>query len=96
LRDLRKKTSESVLELIQIFNNLYKKISVEVKPSQPATKFTFAGAFDYDFALILRERRSTTLAGMQYDSIEIESYMMESRKFKTKFEMGTKEHRHFK
>jgi len=88
---LRKKTFESVPELIQRFNNLYHKISAEVKPSQPAAKVTFAGAFDYDFALLLRERRSTTLVGMQDDAIDIESNMMASEKLKTKVEMGTRE-----
>jgi hypothetical protein len=95
-RALRKKTSETVLEFIQIFNKLYHKIPTEVKPSQPAAKVTFAGAFDSDFALLLRERRSTTLAGMQDDAIEIESNMMASKKLKTKVEMGTREPRHFK
>jgi hypothetical protein len=93
---LRKKTYESVLEFIQRFNNLYHKISVEVKPSQPAAKVTFAGAFDSDFALLLRERRSTTLAGMQDDAIEIESNMMASEKLKTKVDMGTREPKCFK
>jgi hypothetical protein len=93
---LRKKTSESILEFIQVFNKLYHKISIEAKPSQPAAKVTFAGAFDYDFALLLRERRRTTLAWMQDDAIEIESNMMEFRKLKTKVEMGTRETRHFK
>jgi hypothetical protein len=79
-RALRKKTSETVLDFIQIFNKLYHKIPAEVKPSQPAAKVTFAGAFDSDFALLLRERRATTLEGMQYDAIEIESNMMASRK----------------
>jgi hypothetical protein len=69
---------------------------VEVKPYQPAAKVTFAGAFDYDFTLLLREIRSTTLAGMEDDVIEIESNMMASRKLKTKFEMGKREPRHFK
>jgi hypothetical protein len=93
---LRKKTFESVLEFIQIFNKLYHKIPAEVKPSQPAAKVTFAGAFDSDFTLLLRERRSTTLAGMQDDAIEIESNMMASGKLKTKVEMGAREPRRFK
>jgi hypothetical protein len=93
---LRKKTFESILEFIQIFNKLYHKIPVEDKPSQPAAKVTFVRAFDSDFALLLREQRSTTLVGMQYDAIEIESNMTTSRKLKTKFEMGTREPRHFK
>jgi hypothetical protein len=44
----------------------------------------------------LREIRSTTLAGMQDDAIEIESNMMASRKFKTKVEMGIREPKRFK
>ena len=75
---------------------MYKKIPAEVKPSQPAAKVTFAGAFEPDFFLLLRERISATLAGMQDDAIEIESNMMESKKLKTKVEMGTKEPRCFK
>jgi hypothetical protein len=93
---LRKKNSESVLEFMQRFNKLYNKISVEVKPSQPIAKVTFVGAFDPDFSLLLRERRSTDLTKMQDDSLEIESNMMESRKLKAKIETRNKENRKFK
>jgi len=93
---LRKKTSESVLEFIQIFNKLYHKILAEVKPSEPVANVTFVGAFDFDFSLPLRERRYTTLAGMQDDAIEIESNMMASGKFKTKVDMGAREPMCFK
>jgi hypothetical protein len=75
---------------------LYNKIPVEVKPSQPAAKVTFAGAFDLDFSLLLRERRSTDLTKMQDDSLEIESNMMASGKLKAKIETGNKESRKFK
>ena len=47
---------------------------------------TFAGAFEPDFALLLRERISVTLMGMQYDAIEIELNMMASGKLKAKVE----------
>jgi hypothetical protein len=46
---LKKKNSETVMEFIQRFNKLYNKIPAEVKPSQPAAKVTFAGAFEPDF-----------------------------------------------
>jgi hypothetical protein len=88
---LRKKNSESVLEFTQRFNKLYNKIPTEVKPSQPAAKVTFAGAFDPDFALLLRERRSVDLTKMQDDALEIESNMMASGKMKAKFDTGNKE-----
>jgi hypothetical protein len=58
-RALRKRNSKSFLEFTQRFNKLYHKIPAEVKSSQPATKVTFAGAFEPDFSLLLRERRST-------------------------------------
>jgi hypothetical protein len=93
---LRKKNSESVLEFTQRFNKLYNKIPTEVKPSQPAAKVTFAGAFDPDFALLLRERRSVDLTKMQDDALEIESNMMASGKLKTKFETGNKEIRRYR
>jgi hypothetical protein len=93
---LRKNNFESVLEFTQRFNKLYNKISVEFKPSQPLAKVTFVGAFEPDFSLLLRERRSITLEGMEDDAIEIESNMMASGKLKSKVEMGTKEPRHFK
>jgi hypothetical protein len=93
---LRKKNSESVLEFTQRFNKLYNKIPVEVKPSQPAAKVTFVGAFDHDFTLLLRERRSVDLTKMQDDALEIESNMMASGKLKAKIETGNKENRKFK
>jgi hypothetical protein len=93
---LRKKNSESVLEFIQRFNKLYHKIPAEVKPSQPAAKVTFAGAFEPDFALLLRERRSVDLTRMQDDAIEIESNMMASGKLKVKVETGNKDTKRFR
>jgi hypothetical protein len=93
---LKKKSSETVMEFIQRFNKLYNKIPVEVKPSQPAAKVTFAGAFEPDFALLLRERRGADLTRMQDDAMEIESNMMASGKLKTKIEMGNRETKRFK
>jgi hypothetical protein len=57
---------------------------------------TFAGAFEPDFALLLRERNFSTFTRMQDDAIEIESSMMESGKLKSKVEAGTKEAKRFK
>jgi hypothetical protein len=93
---LRKKNSETIMEFIQRFNNLYNKIPSKVKPSQPAAKVTFAGAFEPDFALLLRERRGATLNRMQDDVVEIESNMMASGKLKSKVEAGNRETRRFR
>jgi hypothetical protein len=85
-----------VMEFIQRFNKLYNKIPMEVKPSQPAAKVTFARAFEPYFALLLRERRGATLTQMQYDVVEIESNMMASGKLKAKVEMGNRETKRFR
>ena len=57
---------------------------------------TFAGAFDPDFTLLLRERRLVDLTKMQDDALEIESNMMASRKLKAKTENVNKENKKFK
>jgi hypothetical protein len=94
--DLRKKNSKIVIEFIQRFNKLYNKIPVEVKPSQPIEKVTFTGAFEPDFALLLRERRAVELTRMQDNVVEIESNMMASSKLKAKVETRNRETKHFK
>ena len=47
-------------------------------------KLHYAEGFDDDFALLLRERRSSTLVDMMNDSIEFEVNMMASNKGKYK------------
>jgi hypothetical protein len=66
---LRKKKSESLSEFIKIFTKTYNKIPIDVKPSQPAAKVTFVGAFVPKFSLLLRERRSRKLSLMKEDAI---------------------------
>jgi hypothetical protein len=95
-RALKKKNSESVLEFTQRFDKLYNKIPAEVKPSQPSAKVTYAGAFDPDFALLLRERRSLDISKMKYGAVEIESNMMASGKLKAKTENVNKDNKKFK
>jgi hypothetical protein len=93
---LRKTNSESVLEFIQIFNKIYHKIPTEVKPSQPAAKVTFVGAFEPNCTLLLRERRSVDLTRMQDDTIEIESNMMASGKLEVKVKIRNKDTKCFR
>jgi hypothetical protein len=57
---------------------------------------TFAGDFEPNFALLLRETRSSDLTRMQDDAIEIESNMMASGTLKAKIEMRNKETRRFR
>ena len=43
-------------------------------------KIHFAEAFDDEFSLFLRERRSQTLAQMMFDVVEVEINMMSSKR----------------
>lgn len=56
------------------------------KPLEGMAKLHFAEAFDDEFALFLRERRSPTLARMMSDSIEVEINMMSSKRGRYKVE----------
>jgi hypothetical protein len=53
---LKRKNGESVSNFTKIFNNMYNKIPVEIKPTETSSKITFSNAFDVEFSLLLRER----------------------------------------
>ena len=65
---------------------VYNSIHVDIKPLVGAAKMDYADAFDDDFALLLRERKSVSLPIMFQDSLEVEANMMESGKIKNKVE----------
>jgi hypothetical protein len=81
---LKKRANETVDDFNRRFNKLYNNILADINPSQPTTKVTYAGAFDVDFSMTLRERRSLTLLVMQDDVIDIEGNMIASGKMKKK------------
>lgn len=54
----------------------YDSILTHVKPSPGAAQLHYADAFDSDFALTLRERRSTSLVDTMNDAIEAEVNLM--------------------
>jgi hypothetical protein len=53
--NLKKKHNEYVPDFIKIFNKLYNKILIDVKPSQPTAKVTFVGSFDPYFPCYLEK-----------------------------------------
>ena len=81
---LKKGGFESVHEFSSRFMRVYNSIPEDIKPSTVAAKLHYARAFDNDFAFSLRERKSTTLAAMFTDSLEVEVNMMASGKMKHK------------
>jgi hypothetical protein len=80
--NLRKQSSESVSDFTKRFNQMYGKIPAEIKPSDASAKITYSDAFDSDFYLLLRERRSPTLSLMQDAALELESNILASQKRK--------------
>jgi hypothetical protein len=80
--NLRKQSSESVSDFTKRFNRMYGKIPAEIKPSDASAKITYSDAFDSDFCLLLRERRSPTLSLMQDAALEVESNILASQKRK--------------
>jgi hypothetical protein len=60
------------------------KIPTEIKPTETSAKITYASAFDLEFCLMLRERRSTSLSHMQDASLEVESNILAADKLRGK------------
>jgi hypothetical protein len=83
---LKREDGELVSDFIKRFNRMFGKIPAEIKPSDASTKITFSAAFDPYFCLILRERRSSTLALMQDAALEVESNITASQKLKGRVE----------
>jgi hypothetical protein len=54
----------------------------EIKPTATSTKITYANAFDTEFCLLLREKRTVTLENMQDATLEVESNILAAEKLK--------------
>jgi hypothetical protein len=80
--NIRKQNGDSVSDFTKRFNRMYSKIPTEIKPSDAFAKITYYDAFDSDFYLLLRERRSPILFLMQDVSLEVESNILASQKLK--------------
>ena len=72
---------------------VYKSIPADIKPFPRAAKLHYADAFDNDFALSLRERKSNTLPAMFTDALEVEANMMACGKIKPRAEVDRRKGR---
>lgn len=70
---LKRNPSEPMVDFIKRFNKLYNKMPPYCKPPVIVAKFRFSKAFEDDFFVILRERKSKTLEDMQTNTIEVEA-----------------------
>ena len=74
-------------EFSRRFMRTYNSIPFDIKPLVGAAKLHYGDAFDSDFSLLLRERKSSNLPAMFQDTLEVEATMMVSRKIWQKMEM---------
>jgi hypothetical protein len=72
---------------------MYGRIPDEIKPIEASAKITYGNAFDAEFSLRMRERRSTPLLSMHEETIEVESNILASDRLKTRSHKEKKKQR---
>ena len=65
---------------------MYSNIPTKIKPTDTSARITYANAFDFDFCLLLREKRFSSLSLMQDAALEVESNIVASQKAKGKID----------
>jgi hypothetical protein len=90
---LKRKNDEFILDFTKRFNKMYGRIPDEIKPIEASTKITYPNAFDAEFSLLLRERRSTTLLSLQEAVIEVESNILASERLNIESDKDKKKQR---
>jgi len=71
-----------VEEFTKRFNNLYHKIPATIQPIEIETMVAYSVAFELDFVVVLRERRSITLSLMQANAIALEGNLIAAENIK--------------
>ena len=72
---------------------VYNSIPTEIKPIVGVAKLRYEEAFDNEFYLLLRERKSDNLPDMFKYALEVESNSMESGKMKKRVEVDRRKMR---
>jgi hypothetical protein len=85
---LKKMEEDPVSDFSKRFNKMYNKIPTEVKPFEASAQISYTGAFNPDLCLLLRERRATSLAQMEYAAIEVESNILAVDRLRNKADVG--------
>ena len=83
---LKRKKGEDVGDFSKRFNKMYSKIPAEIKPMETAARLAYANAFNPEFSLLLRERKSDSLLNMQSAALEVESNILASNRLKEETE----------
>jgi hypothetical protein len=86
--NMKRASQEMVQEFSAHFMRFYNLIPTEFQLPTGAAQLRYIESFDIDFALLLRERRSTNLDAMMSDAIKVEVNLMASGKIKQSFNRG--------
>jgi hypothetical protein len=81
---IKREEGESISNFSKRFNKMYKKIPIEIKPTETSANMTYVSDFDLEVFLLLREIRATSLAHMQDAAIEVESNILAVDKIRSK------------
>ena len=65
---------------------MFNRIPAEIKPTYTSGKITYANAFESEFYILLKERRSASLSLMQDVALEVEPNIVASQKIKGKLD----------
>jgi hypothetical protein len=90
---LKRKEGEFVSDFSKRFNKMYNKILDEIKPTETSDKITYVIYFDPKFCLLLRERRSASLAHMKDAVLEVEYNIVASEKLRGKYDRDKRKNR---
>ena len=77
---LERGINESIKNFSFSFNSIYNSLPANCKPPEGMAELHFVEAFEDEFSLFLRERRSQTLAQMMSDAVEVEINMRSSKR----------------
>jgi len=79
---LKRGPNETIPDFSARFLKIYESIPTNFKPPPGASQLHYSEAFEGEFVLALRERRSPTLVDMMTVAIEVEVNVMATRKSK--------------
>lgn len=71
--NLQREDAELLSDFNIRFNHMYNRIPIKVRPTPSSAMITYANVFDFQFCLLLRERKFASLVEMQATTFEVEA-----------------------
>ena len=84
---LKKEQNETLLDFSQRFYSIYHGMALEIRPTETTTMIQYVMGLHSKLALLLLERKSSSLSIMFEDSLEVEENICASRKIPEQVEV---------